>query len=48
MEDFQTTKGAVINYDREGGKLSCRGLKFFPASLLGYETIDKYLEIIFS
>ena len=26
-----------------GRKLSCRGLKFFPANFLGSETIDKHL-----
>ena len=36
-------QGAVINYDIEGGTLSCGGLKFFPANLLGSEAIDKHL-----
>ena len=43
-KDLKLFQGAVVNYDREGeAKLCCRGLKFFPANLLGSETIDKHL-----
>ena len=40
---IELSKGIVINYDGEGWKRSCRGLNFFPANLLGSETIDKHL-----
>ena len=34
---------SLIMTGRGGWKLSCRGLKFFPANLLGSETIHKHL-----
>ena len=44
LERVFTVRELSLIMTGRGQKLNCRGLKFFPANLLGSETIDKHLD----